>query len=222
MNFKEQRHESVSIFDLDHTLLKVNVSYRFGIYLYRKKVLPMLTMLYLLLFYCCHQLRLISTTYLYQQASSHLFTGKSYKKITSLVHSYLEDEWNQLPNPSVVSKLREAQARGDYTVILSSSPSFLVKNIANRFDVHAWGATEYSVLNNDTLGEVTTTMHGKDKAIYVEKLIQQLGVSKKNITAYTDSHLDLPFLEAVGHPVGVNPDRRLRKVCEENQWQVIQ
>ena len=30
-------------------------------------------------------------------------------------------------------------------------------------------------------------------------------------TAYSDSHTDLPFLEAVGNPIAVNPDRELRR-----------
>ena len=40
-------------------------------------------------------------------------------------------------------------------------------------------------------------------------------------TAYSDSHTDLPFLEAVGNPVVVNPDRELRRVAEERGWPVL-
>ena len=36
------------------------------------------------------------------------------------------------------------------------------------------------------------------------------GFDLAECTAYSDSHTDLPFLEAVGHPVVVNPDRELR------------
>jgi phosphoserine phosphatase len=38
--------------------------------------------------------------------------------------------------------------------------------------------------------------------------------------AYADSISDLPMLEAVGRPVAVNPDRRLRSAAEERGWQV--
>jgi HAD superfamily hydrolase (TIGR01490 family) len=41
-------------------------------------------------------------------------------------------------------------------------------------------------------------------------------------TAYSDSYTDLPFLEAVGHPVAVNPDRRLRRVARERNWPVLE
>ena len=40
-------------------------------------------------------------------------------------------------------------------------------------------------------------------------------------TAYSDSGSDLPFLEAVGRPVAVNPDKELRRVADERGWPVL-
>ncbi len=40
-------------------------------------------------------------------------------------------------------------------------------------------------------------------------------------SAYSDSYTDLPMLEAVGHPVAVNPDRVLAKVARERDWEVM-
>ena len=40
-------------------------------------------------------------------------------------------------------------------------------------------------------------------------------------TAYSDSDTDLPFLEAVGIPVAVNPDRELARVAAERGWEVL-
>ena len=39
--------------------------------------------------------------------------------------------------------------------------------------------------------------------------------------AYSDSYSDLPFLEAVGNPVAVNPDRGLRRIAAERGWPVL-
>ena len=39
---------------------------------------------------------------------------------------------------------------------------------------------------------------------------------------YSDSHTDLPFLEVVGHPVVVNPDRALRRIAAERAWPVLE
>ena len=41
-------------------------------------------------------------------------------------------------------------------------------------------------------------------------------------TAYSDSHTDVPFLEVVGHPVAVNPDRELRRIAADRGWPVLE
>lgn len=38
--------------------------------------------------------------------------------------------------------------------------------------------------------------------------------------AYSDSATDIPMLEAVGHPVAVNPDRALRKHAVDMGWEI--
>ena len=48
------------------------------------------------------------------------------------------------------------------------------------------------------------------------------GFDLAECTAYSDSHTDLPFLEAVGHPVAVNPDRALRKIADERSWPMLE
>ena len=48
------------------------------------------------------------------------------------------------------------------------------------------------------------------------------GIDLAESSAYSDSYTDLPMLEAVGHPVAVNPDRVLAKVAREREWEVMQ
>ena len=38
--------------------------------------------------------------------------------------------------------------------------------------------------------------------------------------AYSDSYTDVPMLEAVGHPVVVNPDRVLARLARERDWEI--
>jgi phosphoserine phosphatase len=40
--------------------------------------------------------------------------------------------------------------------------------------------------------------------------------------AYGDSYSDRPLLEAVGHPVAVNPDPQLYRHAKSKQWPVAQ
>ena len=64
--------------------------------------------------------------------------------------------------------------------------------------------------------------HGAGKAAAIRELADERGYDLAASTAYSDSHTDLPFLEAVGNPVVVNPDRELRRIAEERGWPVLE
>ena len=70
-------------------------------------------------------------------------------------------------------------------------------------------------------GRPVRSLHGVAKAVAVQELADREGLDLGASTAYSDGHSDLPFLEAVGHPVAVNPDRELRRVAEARGWPVL-
>ena len=51
-------------------------------------------------------------------------------------------------------------------------------------------------------------------------LAHELDIDMAASYAYSDSATDLPMLEAVGHPVVVNPDRVLARIAKEREWEV--
>jgi len=59
------------------------------------------------------------------------------------------------------------------------------------------------------------------KALAVRELAARAGFELEASWAYSDSASDLPLLEAVGHPVAVNPDRELLQVAREHGWEVL-
>jgi HAD superfamily hydrolase (TIGR01490 family) len=71
-------------------------------------------------------------------------------------------------------------------------------------------------------GKAIRALHADAKASCLRELAAREGYDLALCTAYSDSHTDVPFLEAVGHPVGVNPDRELRQICIERGWPVLE
>ena len=67
-------------------------------------------------------------------------------------------------------------------------------------------------------GELEFSSHGANKVVAMEHLARRHVLAR--CWAYSDSVTDLPMLEAVGHPVAVNPDRTLRRLAEERGWEV--
>ena len=70
-------------------------------------------------------------------------------------------------------------------------------------------------------GRLVRRLDGRAKAEAISELAAAEGIDLAESTAYSDSAADVPFLEAVGYPVAVNPDRRLRGVAAERGWRVL-
>jgi hypothetical protein len=99
----------------------------------------------------------------------------------------------------------------------------VVRPLARHFGVTGVIATRANVgPDNRYTGELEFYAYGEKKAEAIAGLARRHRLDLAGSYAYTDSVTDLPMLEAVGHPVAVNPDRELRKIAEDRGWEVRQ
>ena len=211
----------LAVFDLDRTLVADNCSLDFCRYLVSKKVLPSSSLLYSLFYYVQHVFLGMSLSELHNRVFEHLLRGKSLEQLEEKVEPFLQNYLFSQVYPPVLAALRLAQHLGYYTLILSNSPSFLVEKIATFLGVNEWRATQYAVDTERKLCHITSVMQGEDKASCVQEIADKLCIGKEQITAYSDSFLDLPLLLKAGTPIAVNPDRKLRRFSKQNKWLIL-
>jgi phosphoserine phosphatase len=63
-------------------------------------------------------------------------------------------------------------------------------------------------------------LHGSEKALAIKELSIEKNFELKNCYAYSDSHHDIPLLEAVGNPRAINPDPLLEIRAYRDNWPV--
>jgi HAD superfamily hydrolase (TIGR01490 family) len=112
------------------------------------------------------------------------------------------------------------RASGRRVYIVSSSPEEVVRPVAEHFGDVRVIATRAKIEDGRYTGELEFYCAGEGKAEAIREVAAREGVDLSESYAYSDSISDIPMLEAVGHPVAVNPDRDLRKVAAEREWQV--
>src|SRR5207302_9646222 len=61
---------------------------------------------------------------------------------------------------------------------------------------------------------------GEARAMIMSAYAEAEGLSLQESVAYADSSSDLPMLEAVGHPVAVNPEAKLATIARKRGWHV--
>ena len=118
--------------------------------------------------------------------------------------------------------LVEAHQRMGHTVaIVSSATRYQADPLARDMGIEHVLCTQLEVQDGIFTGRVVhPTCYGEGKAIAARKLARAHKVSMKKSYFYTDSHEDLPLLDAVGHPHPLNPNRQLAQIARERRWPV--
>jgi HAD superfamily hydrolase (TIGR01490 family) len=113
------------------------------------------------------------------------------------------------------------RALGRTVFIVSSSAEEVVRPLSERLGRAEVIATRAKIDDEGRYtGELEFYCYGENKALAIKEVAEREGIDLAGSYAYSDSMTDLPMLEAVGHPVAVNPDRDLRKEAEKRGWQI--
>lgn len=111
---------------------------------------------------------------------------------------------------------------GRDTWIVSASPHGIVVRLAEALGMTGGIGTKGVVVDGHYTSELDGPfVYGEGKAEAITTLAEERGYDLKLCYAYSDSISDLPMLEAVGHPVAVNPDNGLESIAYERGWPIV-
>lgn len=210
------KSQPLVLFDLDDTLVRGNMSVRFGLYLLRKKIFPKWRLIRALFIYSLFYLGICSFERMQRIVFSILFKGQKAELVFQEAHTFCSSVYDQVVHSSVYGELEEfIRDRAD-VVLISSSPDFLVKVFAQKLGIERYFASKYLV---NSLGEFTAVepMNGPGKV----KVFSMLPKHDKTI-AYSDSYSDVELLKRVDVPVAVHPDRKLYRYAKIHGWRLIE
>jgi HAD superfamily hydrolase (TIGR01490 family) len=114
----------------------------------------------------------------------------------------------------------EHAGRGERTYIVTAALQEVADELARELGLDGAAGSLAEVADGIYTGRLERRLFGAAKAEVLDELAVSDGLDLAISTAYSDSHSDVAFLEAVGHAVAVNPDRELREVAEARGWPV--
>ena len=113
-------------------------------------------------------------------------------------------------------------AEGRKVAVATTSPADLVRPLAEVLGVDELIATTYGVRDGVYDGSIDGRfVWGPGKLAAVRDWAAGNGVAVEESWAYSDSFYDFPLLNAVGNPIVVNPDPRLRVLAAARRWPVV-
>jgi HAD superfamily hydrolase (TIGR01490 family) len=102
------------------------------------------------------------------------------------------------------------QSQGHKVFFISGSPEFLVKKMAQKYEIDGYRGTGYLTDQEGRYtGEVIPMWDSDSKNKAIDELTQQYNIDLDKSYAYGDTNGDYAMLIKVGHPVAINPAKEL-------------
>jgi putative phosphoserine phosphatase/1-acylglycerol-3-phosphate O-acyltransferase len=128
----------------------------------------------------------------------------------------------ELVQPFAREVIEEHREAGRRLVLATTTPFDLIKPFADEIGIRDLVATRYGVSAGRYNGRIDGEfVWGRGKLNAIRRWAGQADVDLSESYAYSDSYFDAPLLRAVGNPVAVNPDPRLRMLAIAMRWPAV-
>jgi HAD superfamily hydrolase (TIGR01490 family) len=160
--------------------------------------------------------------YLLNAALFAAFKGLSRDRLDALGEEYCERILVRHLFPQATELIEANRIAGLEPILVTGSPDFIVAPLAAHLNVTTFVANRLVYNRGRATGRLhEPVMAGDAKAAWCIAYAAAHRLNLRSCWGYADSYHDLAFLAAVGHPVAVNPDRKLREIARGRQWPMI-
>lgn len=149
--------------------------------------------------------------------------GMSAEPVRKRTLAFFEQHLRDAYRPGALSAMADHRRNGDQLVLLTASSSYIAEHVARDlgFDACLCNELEVDEEGRHTGRTVGELCFGTGKLAHARAYAEAVDVPLTECAFYTDSYSDLPMLLAVGLPVAVNPDPRLRREAKRRGWKVV-
>jgi HAD superfamily hydrolase (TIGR01490 family) len=160
--------------------------------------------------------------YLLNAALFAAFKGLSRDRLEVLGEEYCERILISHLFPQATEMIEANREAGLEPILVTGSPDFIIGPLAAHLNVSSFVANRLVYSRGRATGRLhEPIMAGDAKAAWCAEYAAAQRLDLRACWGYADSYHDLAFLAAMGHPVAVNPDRKLRDIARARQWPVI-
>lgn len=171
--------------------------------------------------YFKYELGLVSDFAVLKKAGAKAFRGTDIQRNVELYLKIYAERLRDTVYPEARERIIAFQRDGFAVSIVSATYRFMVEPFAEDLGIEHFVGQELELDGGICTGRLDGPVwHGANKAKYVRTFAAEHGCDLAECWAFGDSWNDLDMLEAVGHPVAVNPGRKLKKLARERGWEI--
>ena len=212
---------ALALFDLDNTLLSDDSDFLWGCFLVEKGLVEKST-------YDEANQRFYAE---YKQGTLDIFeflafslkplTQFSMQELNVLHNEFMGKHIKSAMTAKGIKQIQHHRDKGDFTLIITATNSFVTGPIAKAFNADELIATEPEIIDGRYTGQVAgTPCFQGGKITRLNQWLESTSHNLDNSTFYSDSHNDISLLEQVTTPVAVDPDDELKAIALKRGWEI--
>ncbi|MGB0237936.1 MAG: HAD family hydrolase [Cycloclasticus sp.] len=213
---------SLTIFDLDNTLISDDSDHLWGEFLVEKKLVDgdhyakANTQFYN--DYCRGKLDINE----YLQFALAFLAEHPTDKLYQWRDQFIEEKIHPLVLPAAQGLVEKHRDKGDTLMVITATNRFVTEPIVELFGIDTMLATEPEFINDRYTGQyIGMPCYQEGKVSRLTDWLAQHQLDLSNSTFYSDSHNDIPLLKTVTNPIAVDPDETLKQYANKHNWPII-
>lgn len=209
-----------ALFDMDHTITWENSGLSFVKYARDKGMVNTGHLLKSMVKIILYRLSLLNIEYWYEK-NMEILSGTNLKEMEVFCSSWFEATLKRAIYKEAYSLINDHKKKGHRVAIISNSPVFFVKPMAEILEIQDIICTQVEVRDGLLTGRIIKPLcYGEGKRMYAQEWAVRNEIDLSESYFYTDSYFDIALMKIVGYPVATNPDMRLKKAAVSFNWPI--
>jgi HAD superfamily hydrolase (TIGR01490 family) len=215
---------SAAFYDVDGTLIKINIVHAFAFYAARHASLSdslrrtIKTAMSIPVFWAADKL----SRKWFNEIFYRSYEGASEDRLVVLAEELFEDVIKPNIYPRAKDLIEESRRAGCRQVFVSGALDFTMRPLARYLGADDLIANSLEFVENYATGKLKKPfVAGATKAEIMRDYARAHDIDLAESWAYSDSFSDYAMLAVVGHPTACNPDFRLRAMARSYDWPVL-
>ena len=209
----------IAFFDMDYTTLDDSSGLLYVKYLRRQKRIGRRALLRIAWWTLLYKVSAIDVNSAVPKMLSYA-EHQSAARLMAESYAWFDETLKAHIAPRAVDKIDFHRQQGHRVVLISASTQFAVQPVAEYLRLD-FLCTRLIDRDDELTGQVVDPpCYGAGKVVWARRYADEHEARLSDAYLYTDSHSDRPLLDAVGHPIAVNPDARLKRLARRRGWPI--
>ncbi len=148
---------------------------------------------------------------------------KSVQTMDAVARQYFEPRIDDIIYPEMKQVIEHHREQGDFLLLLTGTLDVIARCFVRHLNFDGFQATTLERRDGHYTGKVSGILpYGMGKLEVLKDLRDRFTFDRDTSYLYANIFSDRYVLNAVEHPVAVNPDSKLKEYAERLKWQIIE